>query len=60
MSPCGISGRIDAGLHKLLKEEARKRKTSMLTLQRRMLKNIPTTPLDLFAENEGLFEKTKK
>jgi len=52
-----LNCRMDSGLHKLLKKEAQKRKTSMLQLQRRLLKNIPATPLDLFAQNDEFFKK---
>ena len=59
MTPNPINSRLDAGLHKLFKDEALKRKTSMLELQKRLLKNIPVTPLDLFAQNEEFFKKRK-
>ena len=59
MSPNPVNGRLDAGLHKLFKDEATKRKTSMLELQRRLLKNIPITPLDLFSQDDTFFKKRK-
>ena len=60
MSPCPISGRLNPGFHDLLKTQAEARKTTMLGLQRRLLKNLPMTPLDLFSQNETLFDKKKK
>lgn len=56
MSKNPVSGKLDPMFHSWIQEEAKKRKTSMLKLQKRIARNAQLRVVDVLDDGQSFFE----